>query len=52
MGEMKSAWEKAMEKAEKLGKPTDEELKQIEYVPAGNALAARYIQEDNVDLDA
>ena len=52
MGEMKSAWEKALEKAEKLGKPTDEELKQIEYVPAGNALAARYVQEDNIDLDA
>jgi hypothetical protein len=52
MGEMKSAWEKAMEKAERLGKPTDEELKQLEYVPAGNALAARYLQEDNVNLDA
>lgn len=52
MGEMKSAWEKAMEKVEKLGKPTDEELKQLEYVPAGNSLAARYLQEDNINLDA
>ena len=50
MGEMKSAWEKAMEKAEKLGKPSDDELKQLEYVPAGNTLAARYLQEDNIKL--
>ena len=52
MNEMKSAWEKAMEKAEKLGKPTDDELKQLEYVPQGNALAAKYLQEGVVDLNA
>ena len=52
MGEMKSAWEKAMEKAEKLGKPTDEELKQLEYIPAGNTLAARFLQEEKYDLEA
>ena len=52
MGEMKSAWEKAMEKVEKLGKPSEEELKQLEYVPAGNRLAARYLKEKTFDLDA
>ena len=52
MGEMKSAWERAMEKVEKLGKPSEEELKQLEHVPAGNRLAARYLKEDNFNLDA
>jgi hypothetical protein len=52
MTEMKSAWEKAMEKAEKLGKSTAEELKQLEYIPAGNALAAKFLQEEKYDLDA
>ncbi len=52
MGEMKSAWEKAMEKAEKLGKPSDEELKQLEHVPTGNRLAARYLAEESFNLDA
>ena len=40
MSEMKSAYEKAMEKVEKLGKPTEEELKKLEYIPIGNAIAA------------
>jgi hypothetical protein len=52
MSEMKTAWEKAMEKVEKLGKPSDEELKQLEHVPTGNKLAARYLGEDDYDLDA
>lgn len=52
MSEMKSAWEKAMEKVEKLGKPSDEELKHLEYVPAGNKLAARYLKEQDYNLDA
>jgi len=52
MGEIKSAWEKAMEKVERLGKPTDEELKQMEHIPTGNKLAARYLSEDDYDLDA
>ncbi len=52
MGEMKSAWEKAMERAEKLGKPSDEELKLLELLPVGNKLAARYLQEADFDLDA
>ena len=52
MSEMKSAWEKAMEKVEKLGKPSDEELKQLEHIPAGNRLAARFLKEENFDLDS
>jgi hypothetical protein len=52
MGEMKSAWEKAMEKAEQLGKPTQDELKQLEYIPTGNSMAAKYTQDDKYDLDA
>lgn len=52
MSEMKSAWEKAMEKIEKLGKPSDEELRQLEHVPAGNRLAARYLKEEDFNLDA
>jgi hypothetical protein len=52
MSEMKSAWEKAMEKVEKLGKLSEEELKQLEYQPAGNKLAAKYLQEMDYNLDA
>jgi hypothetical protein len=51
MTEMKSAWERAMERADKLGKLTEEELKQIDYIPRGNALAARYLHEEKFDLD-
>ena len=52
MGEIKSAWEKAMERAEKLGKPSDEELKKLEHVPTGNAIAARYLNDQKYNLDA
>ncbi|MBM3143067.1 MAG: hypothetical protein FJ005_08550 [Chloroflexi bacterium] len=52
MSEMKSAWEKAMEKVEKLGKLSEEELKQLEHQPAGNKLAAKYLQETDYNLDA
>jgi hypothetical protein len=52
MSEMKSAWEKAMEKVEKLGKLSEEEVKQLEYQPAGNKLAAKYLQETEYNLDA
>ena len=51
MGEIKTAWEKAMEKVEKLGKATDEELRRLEHIPAGNAMAAKFINEDNYDLE-
>jgi hypothetical protein len=52
MSEMKSAWEKAMEKVEKLGKLSEEELKQLEYQPTGNKLAAKYLQEMDYNLDS
>jgi len=46
MGDIKSALEIAMEKAEKLGKATDEERLKWKYVPEGERLAARYIKQD------
>ncbi len=52
MSEMKSAWEKAMEKVEKLGKLTEDEIKRFECVPVGNKLASRYLQEADFNLDA
>lgn len=52
MSEMKSAWEKAMEKAEKLGKPSDEELRRIEHMPLGNKMAATYLSKEGYELDA
>jgi hypothetical protein len=51
MSEMKSAWEKAMEKADKLGKLSPEELQQMEYRPTGNKIAAQYLQDERFDLD-
>ncbi len=51
MGEMKSAWEKAQEKVEKLGKLTEEEIKRLECFPVGNKLAAKYLQDTDYDLD-
>lgn len=54
MSEMKSAWEKALEKTENLGKLTEDELKRIEYLPVGNRLAAKYLELErpNNELDA
>ena len=46
MSEMKSALEKALERAEKLGKLSPEEMRQrkeTEYAPIGRALAERYL---------
>jgi len=46
MGEMKSAFEKALERAERLGKLSPEEIrkrKEEEYIPVGRALADRYL---------
>lgn len=43
MGEMKSALERAMEKAEALGKASEEELRKWKYIPAGESLAAHYL---------
>ncbi len=52
MTDMKSAFERAMEKAEKIGKATPDELKQMEAVPTGNQLAGRYMKEPDFDLAA
>ena len=52
MGEMKSSWEIAMEKADKLGKVSPEELNSIKYVPEGNRIASQYLQDDKSDLMA
>lgn len=43
MTDIKSAFEKAMEKAAKIEKASPEELRRMESVPKGNALAARYL---------
>lgn len=50
--EIKSALEKALERAERLGKATPEELRRMEYVPRGNALAARFLRQEVTDLKA
>ena len=50
MGEIKSAFEKAMEKIEKLEKASPDELRRMEYVPKGNALAATYLRQEGHDL--
>ena len=54
MSEMKSALERAMEKTEKLGKLTEDELKRLEYLPVGNRLAAKYLELErpNHELEA
>lgn len=46
MSDIKSAFEIAMEKVEKLGKATDEERLKWKYAPEGEQLAARYLKED------
>lgn len=46
MDEMKSAFERALERAERLGRPSPEEMrrrKEEEYIPIGRALAERYL---------
>ena len=45
MGEIKSAFEIAMEKAEKLGEATDEERLKWKYVPEGKKLAGKHIKQ-------
>ena len=46
MSEIKSALEIAMEKAEKLGKATEEERLEWKHIPEGERLAARYLKQD------
>ena len=47
MGDMKSAFEIAMEKAEKIGEVTEEERLKWKYVPEGEKLAAKYLKEES-----
>ncbi len=46
MGDIKSAREIAMEKAESIEKATDEERLRWKYVPEGERLDSRYIKQD------
>ncbi len=50
MADMKSAFERAMERADKIGKASPEELQQIESGPIGNQMAARFMKEPAFDL--
>lgn len=52
MGEMKSAWQIAMEKADKLGKASPDELNSVKFVPEGNRLASHFLQDNSFDLVA
>ncbi len=46
MDEMKSAYERAMERAEGLGKASEDDLAKWKYIPEGEKLAARYLKEE------
>ncbi|MDD5081882.1 MAG: hypothetical protein PHU08_00770 [Dehalococcoidales bacterium] len=46
MGDIKSAFELAMEKTRELGQITDEERLSWKYIPEGEKLAAKYLKED------
>ena len=46
MDEMKSAYERAMERAESLGKASEEDLTKWKYIPEGEKLAAKYLREE------
>ena len=46
MDEMKSALERAMERADSLGKPTEEDVRRWKYEPEGVKLASRCLEED------
>jgi hypothetical protein len=45
MGEIKSAFEIAMEKVNRMSEPTEEERLEWKYVPEGEKLAGRYLKE-------
>jgi len=46
MGEIKSAFEKAMERVEKIGEASEEELMKWRYTPEGQRLAVEYLEEE------
>lgn len=49
---IKSAWEKALERAQQMPEVPEEELRRAEYVPRGRMMAARYLKEKDYDLGA
>ena len=53
MGEMKSAFERALERVDKLGKMSPEEMRasrEKEFLPVGQALAERYLEHGYIRL--
>ena len=46
MSEMKSAFERAMERAESLGAASEEDVKKWKYLPEGEKLAALYLKDE------
>lgn len=55
MGDIKSAFERAMERVEKIGEASEEELMEWKYIPEGQNLATKYLQEEgnlSADLDS
>ena len=46
MGEIKSAFEKAMERVEKIGEASGEELMKWKHIPIGQELAVRYMRNE------
>ncbi|MBI2917688.1 MAG: hypothetical protein HYY01_06805 [Chloroflexi bacterium] len=52
MAELKSAFEKAMEKVKDLEKASPEDMRRLELVPKGETMAARFLRDDIADLAA
>ncbi len=53
MADIKSAYEIAMEKVDKIPKATEDEILKWKYIPEGEKLAARYLKQDadlNVEI--
>lgn len=53
MDELKSAYDRAMERAERVGKLSPEEMrerKEADYAPAGRAIAERYVEHGHEQL--
>jgi hypothetical protein len=46
MGEIKSAFDKAMERVEKIGEASEEEVMKWKYIPEGQKLAVIYLKEE------
>ena len=46
MGDIKSAYDRAMERIQGIGEPTTAEVLEWKFAPEGQKLAARYLKED------